>query len=280
MPVQTVQTPAASKPGARFRRRIVVATRVIGDPGGGRLEMRAALEDDFHHFAVRLCARHGTLESIESQALRQPYHACQEAGAALQALVGQRLQTVAHGVTRATEPTLQCTHQLELTGFAMASAMRGESGMRYDIEVARRHVDSDGVACTQARLWRDAETDAPAWLDWRVAGSRIISPGPHHGIDLRHGMARWALENLSPELAEATLALRRATVISAGREHDLDLRTHAVPTGHCYVQQPGRAERALRAVGSTWDFTLNPGALCAEEADWLDFRREQPRIRP
>ncbi len=265
-------------PGALFRRRIVVATRVVGDAVDGRLEMRAALEDDFHHFVVRLKALRGTLVAIESQALRQPYHACHEAGAALQALVGQALQTVAHGVTRATEPTLQCTHQLELTGFAMASAMRGETGLRYDIEVARRHVNAAGVACTEARLWRDARPDTTPLLDWRVEGQRITAPADHAGIDLRQGLARWALTSLPTERAEAVLALRRATVISAGREHDLDQRIHAMPSGHCYVQQPGQAERSLRAVGSTWDFTHRPAALCAEEADWLAFRRERPRV--
>jgi len=85
-------------------------------------------------------------------------------------------------------------------------------------------------------------------------------------------MARWALQTLSEEEAEAALILRRCTLISLGRERDLDRQTHAVPSGLCYSQQPERAEQAIRVKGSTWDFGSSQEKLCASDHDWLNSR--------
>ena len=52
-----------------------------------------------------------------------------------------------------------------------------------------------------------------------------------YGINLREGMARWALNALSEEAAEAALLLRRCTLISMGRAYDLDEQIHAVHVG-------------------------------------------------
>jgi hypothetical protein len=82
-------------------------------------------------------------------------------------------------------------------------------------------------------------------------------------------MARWALHNLSNEEAEAALLLRRCTLISLGRAHNLDAQAHAASTGLCYSQQPERAVLASRMIGSTWDFSAAQSALCADDQDWL-----------
>jgi hypothetical protein len=89
---------------------------------------------------------------------------------------------------------------------------------------------------------------------------------------MRQGMARWALGTLPAEEAEAALVLRRCALISLGRLKDIDKEPHAHLTGRCYAQQPHRAPQAIRMVGSTWDFTKKPEALCGDDQAWLaDF---------
>ncbi|MFU7548426.1 hypothetical protein ACM9NK_30875, partial [Pseudomonas paraeruginosa] len=78
-------------------------------------------------------------------------------------------------------------------------------------------------------------------LSWDVHGSTIEGPPPYCGVNLREGMARWALNHLSEEEAEAALLLRRCTLISLGRMNNLDAQIHASSTGRCYSQQPARA---------------------------------------
>ncbi|MNG20436.1 hypothetical protein D3C84_1046890 [compost metagenome] len=109
-------------------------------------------------------------------------------------------------------------------------------------------------------------------LVWDVDGTLIEGPMPYSGINLREGMARWALNTLNEEVAEAALLLRRCTLISMGRAFNLDEEIHAANTGLCYSQQPERAEQALRMKGSTLDFTHEQLKLCAEDQDWLRQR--------
>jgi hypothetical protein len=254
-----------------FRRRILIATRQeedrCGDGSGhGVGYARAALEDDFHHFRVELAYRLDDQGGVVTQAhgagLRIPYTGCAQAGAALSALVGMRLDSVANSVTRATDASLQCTHQLDLAGLALAAAARDIAQRRYDIAVPRRIGNT-----TCGRI----ERDGALVLDWRIEGETIVAPSQHPGASLRDGFARWALTTLPEEEAEAALILRRCLMISRGRERDLDALAHAEPSGRCFAQQPARAVTALRVVGSTWDFTERAGELCAED---LAFLRE------
>jgi hypothetical protein len=73
-------------------------------------------------------------------------------------------------------------------------------------------------------------------------------------------------------MAEAALVLRRCAVISVGKNRPLDAQKHARLSGACYVQQPERAPLALRQVGSTWNFTWQPGQLCRDDLDWIAFK--------
>lgn len=241
-----------------FRRRILIQA----DPASAQPRLRAALEDDFHHFRVELQARDGHIASVRGEALRLPYTLCGEAPRALQALVDAPLSPVAHAVTRVTDPTGQCTHLLELAGLAMAAAANGLASRRYDIEVPMRTAGR-----TQGRLWRDGQL----LLSWDLVGTVIEAPAAYAGIDIYHGMARWALAALPTDEAEAALVLRRAVGISKGRGMPLDEQVHAQPTGHCYSQQPVRAVQALRMRGSTWDFATTPERLCAGDVAWLAF---------
>jgi hypothetical protein len=239
-----------------FRRRV----EIVSHGNGARGEVRAALEDDFHHF--RVCANYydGVLRQIDGEALRFPYTACPQAIDQLDLLLGMPITRIAHSVTRQTDAQHQCTHLLDLAGLAIASAARTTPARRYDIQVPQRIDDH-----TQPTL----QCDGAELLMWCVRGTAIEGPGPFAGINLREGMARWALNHLSEELAEAALLLRRCTLISMGRMYNLDAQEHASSTGRCFSQQPQRAMQALRMKGSTWDFSESQDLLCAADQAWL-----------
>jgi len=92
-----------------FRRRV----DIIAHPGNGTGEVRAALEDDFHHFRVWVCHHQGEVTAIGGEALRYPYSLCPQACDQLQHLVGMKLDRIAHSVTRQTDASHQCTHLLD-----------------------------------------------------------------------------------------------------------------------------------------------------------------------
>jgi hypothetical protein len=239
-----------------FRRRI----ELIGQHGTGHGQVRAALEDDFHHFRVAVDYRDGVVIAVRGETPRHPFSACPGAAPELQKLAGMRLDAIANSVTLHTDATQQCTHMFDLAGLAIAAASRGDTARRFDIEIPR-HVDGR----THALLLRDGVLV----LDWEVEGSAILGPAPYAGIDMRQGMARWALTTLPVEEAEAALVLRRCALISLGRLKDIDKEPHAHLTGRCYAQQPQRAPQAIRIVGSTWDFTEKPETPCRDDQAWL-----------
>ena len=241
-----------------FRRRIIIRSQF----STVQTRVRAALEDDFHHFRVELVSRGGVVSAISATAPRRPYSLCGNAVEKLDLLLGMKLSPIAHEVTRITDPTEQCTHLFELTGLAIAAAARGTAWRQYDIEVPNR-VDQR----TQARLSRDS---VPL-LEWDVLDTVIQGPSPYTGMDLYQGMARWALSTLPLDEAEAALVLRRATGISKGRGMNLDAQVHAHPNGHCFSQQPQRAAQALRMIGSTWNFAGTRERLCLVDQEWLAF---------
>lgn len=240
-----------------FRRRIQLRGRHDGEGG----EVRAALEDDFHHFRVLLRHTHGEVSACHGEAPRHPFSACPGATGALEALIGMPLDKVASAVSRHTDPSQQCTHMFDLAGLAVAAAARGIERRSFEIEVPR-HLSG----YSQARLVRDDGLR----IDWEVREGLILSPAPYSNVDLRRGMARWALETLAADVAEAAIVLRRCALISLGRLKDIDKLPHARPSGHCYAQQPERAGQAIRIVGSTWDFSEHRDDLCCDDRAWLE----------
>lgn len=242
-----------------FRRRILIAT----DPMEAGVRYRAVLEDDFHHFRVELVVRDGLIAALRGEALRHPYSLCPSAAEQLQLLVGTPPATSAHTVMRQVDPSEQCTHMLELSGLAAAAAARFLPQRRYDIEVPLR---------IEGRTHATLDRDGVRLLAWDIQDLDIAGPPPYEGIGLRQGMARWAFTNLTEDIAEAALVLRRCAVISLGKNLPLDAQRHAKSTGACYAQQPGRAPLALRQVGSTWDFTWQPGQPCQNDQAWIAFQ--------
>jgi hypothetical protein len=244
-----------------FRRCIVVTSRYQG-PGG---EVRAAVEDDFHHFRVRLAHDGERVQSVQGSALRHPYSTCPLAAQPLAHLEGMILDPIAHSVVREVDPRQQCTHMLDLAGLSMATAARRVTSCRYDIAVPRR---------VQGRTHATLSVDGTALLAWDIQDTTILGPAPFSSISLREGMASWALSALDAQTAEAALVLRRCALISLGRTKNLDAQVHAEPTGRCFAQQPQRASAGARMVGSMLDFTDMPEALCRADAAWLAFHAD------
>jgi hypothetical protein len=244
-----------------FRRRIGICSTHLGVRG----EVRAAVEDDFHHFRVRVLHVHGRVQRADGWAVRHAYSTCPLAAAQLSQLEGMLLGPVAHSVTRAVDAREQCTHLLDLAGLAIAVAARSITHRWYEVRVPRR---------VAGRTLATLDQDGVRTLAWNLLDTTIEGPAPYAGVSLREGMAAWALGQLDVETAEAALILRRCALISLGRTKDLDAQVHAEPTGRCFVQQPERATQGLRMVGSMLDFTAAAEELCASDRNWLALRDE------
>ena len=240
-----------------FRRKIEIVNHAEGNRGC----VRVALEDDYHHFRVQVEYADNQVTHATGDSFRAPYTLCGSAAVVLQQLQGMPLSGNPVAVTRYGDQRQQCTHMLDEAGLAIAAAAAGREHRLYEIEVPR-HVN--GI--THPRLWRDGEP----LLEWTVKDNVIESPAPYSGLPLGSGMSRWVLSNLETDLAEAALVLRRCAIIAQGRLRNLDLETHARSTGHCYAQQPHRAQKALRVKGSTLDFSNDRDHLIASDRYWLD----------
>jgi hypothetical protein len=228
---------------------------------GAHTIVRAALEDDFHHFRVALDCEAGRVKQLAGDAPRHPYTLCKLATGELTQLIGMPLSSTPQATTRFTSASEQCTHLFDLAGLAIAAAARGTVHRQYDILVPQR----EEFGRTQPRLWCDGVLK----LAWEVNGDVIEGPSPYTLIPLRAGMARWALTTLPEEEAEFALVLRRCTAIAVGRIRDLDAQVHARPSGSCYAQQPQRAQQALRVRRSTLDFSASADPLCEDDLAWL-----------
>src|ERR1700723_2212267 len=117
-----------------FRRRVGIAS--TGDRERG--EVRASLEDDFHHFRVRLVHAARRIQAIEGFAVRHPYTTCPLAACQLSRLHNDELTGLAHSVMRMSDPSQQCTHLMELLCLAIAPVARSIAQRWFDIEVPRR----------------------------------------------------------------------------------------------------------------------------------------------
>jgi len=226
-------------------------------------EARAVVEDDFHHFRVTIGHTGGVVTRAEAEAFRFPFSLCPAAGERLGEIVGMTVTPLMADVFRRTDARMQCTHQFDLAAVAVAAAARG-TPRRYDIEVPDP-VDGSTVATL--------DRDGTRIMDWRVESYAIAAPARFGGISLGAGFTEWVTANLDVEQAEAALVLRRGVFISRGRAilEALDRAPHAMTTGGCWVQQPGRSRTAMREVGSARDFTGGAHALTAADDAWLAF---------
>jgi hypothetical protein len=238
-----------------YRRRIRVTT---GDGESG-----AEMEDDFHHFAVRLVHDGSRVTGIDGWAIRAPWTTCVEAIDLLRRLDSLALGTPATEVNRLGGPTTGCTHLVDLAVLAFEAAGRWQAvggspvpSVEYDIAVTE---PVDGPHLATLAL------DGQPLLRWELDGDRVLSPPPYRGLSLLEpGFGRWAAGTLTPGAIEPATVLRRACQISRGRQRNLDDYATAAdlpPRSLCYSQQPSMASVAVRIRGASRDFSSRPGDL-------------------
>lgn len=233
------------------------------DLAGREGEVRAVVEDNFHHFRVTLFHDGKTVSDIVGQALRNPWTRCPLAANRLPLLVGMALSTRPTAVMEQADPRLQCTHMFDLAGLALAAAARGTTRRIYEIAVP----DHAGPVA-EASLWRDGALI----LRWILDRTTITAPPPYTQMSLRKGFVDWVYARLDAEDAEAAIVLRRGVFVSGeGSRVDLDRFTRPIATGGCLVTQPEQAAQARRNVGASRDFSERAEALTLDDRQWLAF---------
>lgn len=205
--------------------------RVVLFPQAGWIG--GAIEDDFHHFLIRLDHDGTRVTGAQGRALRHPWSACGLApGHLARELVGARLADVA-----ARDPFQHCTHTFDLAVLCAADALDDAPSV-LDMKVADR---VDGR--TTATLERNGEE----CLRWLLEGTAIAGPAPFAGRETKK-LSQWKSE-FSPEVAEWCAMLRRACYVSGGRQHHRPLgpfATHS-PLARlkpCFNYQPGNVEQS------------------------------------
>jgi hypothetical protein len=227
--------------------------------------VEAGLEDDFHHFTVRLVHDGALVTSVEARAHRWPWTTCPDAAGPLHALEGMELSPRCLAVGAVADAKQNCTHMFDLAGLAVAHAARaGPVGTRrqYDVEIpaAAQEGTPTHVLCRR---------DGALVHDWTLEGRRCVRPEPFASAPWRGGFLRWADETFEPDDAESAIVLRRACDIGMGRGMDLDAVDRAqemepMMAGVCYTMQPAQIRVALRHKGTIRDFDTAEDRLLAD----------------
>lgn len=254
-PAPTARGETTRHPFGSYHRRIRLvrtdATTVVG-----------GLEDDFHYFLVTVEHDATQVTAISARAIRWPWTTCPEAGAQLDALVGMELSPRCLAVGAVTNPRLQCTHQFDLAGLAIAHAARATVARQYDTEVP---YGAQSGGPRQVRLWRDGvET-----LVWTLDGHACVDPEPYASAPWRGGFLKWADTTLTVDDAEAAAVLRRSCDIGLGRGADLEAYPRASQlamgsSGVCFTFQPDVATRSFRQIGTILDWDGHTDEMLAE----------------
>lgn len=228
---------------AGLRRAILI------DPRGDCV--RAFLEDDFHHFEVRLRHRDGIITEVEAATIRHPWTTCAGAGP----MLTDRLT----GVALADAPSFDsqyahCTHLYDLALLAASSAGEGRPAL------FRMFVSDSSAGRRDAILYRDA---APV-IEWLLDREEILPPHAQAGLNLRT-FRSWS-EALPPGERLAGTLLRRAVFISIGRtfDPDVDRDIPTPPPGACYNHQPENFAPDARTIGARRDFSYGRQGPLAE----------------
>jgi hypothetical protein len=238
-----------------FRRRI----RLVGK---GPKEVVGELEDDFHHFRVRLHHDGERVTEAVGESPRAPWVTCIEGNLRIAEIHGMALSPDATAIGKVADARLHCTHTFDLAGMCVAHAWRQVHGgapvRQYDCEVPDRF--GDGRPGVQLRM------DGQPLLAWRMDGTTITAPEPFAGVSLGAGFLRFCRDHLDADRAEAAVALRRAVYISAGRtqQHDWFATAGEVKgalEGTCHTYQPEIVGVSFRRKGTQLDFTDHPDVL-------------------
>ncbi|MDH4169246.1 MAG: DUF2889 domain-containing protein [Acidimicrobiia bacterium] len=239
-----------------FRRRIRLVTESPGLVLG-------AVEDEMHHYRVRLAHDGEVVTGVEGEPVRVPWTTCPDAGARLTELVGVTLTRRPQHVVASLDPRLHCTHWLDLAVLAVIHAATDRHRRQFDIEVPDWFQPPFGASLL---------VDGAPLLRWEVGRDLMLeSPEPFAGRRLIGGFSRWAESTLDDEMVEAAFVLHRGTWLSAARRIDLEAADDAtegqlVPAV-CHSGQPDVMPVALRSRGSLRDYGRSPDPLLTAPGD-------------
>lgn len=224
-----------------FHRRIAV------HPAQGWIG--GALEDDMHHFLLRLDHDGARVTGVAARALRHPWTGCAGApGHIAASLAGKPLAEIA-----AQDPSAFCTHLIDLA--VLLAAHAGDTAPTlFAMTVADRVEGRSTAVLTQ---------DGAERLTWRLEGTVLCPPGAHAGCDLRQ-LSRWK-HDLAPAEAEHATLLRRAVFVSGAR-------AYSPPPGTLTAtDSPGR-------MGVCFNYQLPQAETSTRNPDWHTDFSESERV--
>src|SRR5262249_47540026 len=141
-------------------------------------EVRAELEDDYHHFRCTLTHAAGLITGCEGEAVRHPWTTCPGAMGLLRTLAGTPLDARSTAILGRVRGNEHCTHLVAPAGLAIAPAHAGRATRQYDLTIP----DRVGTR-SEPVLARDGEVV----LRWVVDGSTIVDPPPFAGVAVTGG---------------------------------------------------------------------------------------------
>ncbi len=226
--------------------------RISLHPAPGRIV--GGLEDDMHRFIVRLSHADGIITASEAWAERFPWSTCPGAAPFLvEQLVGRSLTDVA-----ALDPAIHCTHLYELAVLCAAHA-GDEKPTVFDMKVGDRPTSDD-------RAIAILEENGVELLRFPLLGSVIEGDSIWAGRDFRR-LSTWRRE-LSPQMAERAMLLRRATQVSGVRRQPEDFGVRAGERanrmGACFTYQMPRAMDAIHGITRRIDFSTTTAGPLAD----------------
>ena len=193
-----------------------------------------AMEDDMHHFHLRMDHAQGRVTALTGRAVRHPWTGC--AGAPL------HLANDLHGVPLAEvagrDPFQHCTHLYDLA-IVMAAHVGDTAPSSFDMRLGDRPND---------RATATLERNGVERLRWHINGTMIEGPARFAGRDLKR-VSTWKHE-YAPDEAEQATMLRRAIFVSGARKYKLENNRKAVDTplarkGVCFNYQSPQLEESL-----------------------------------
>lgn len=177
--------------------------RIVLHPGDSWIG--GALEDDMHHFRLRMDHAGGVIVSAQGSAVRHPWTGCGGApGHIVSRLTGESLADVAGRDGRE-----HCTHLFDLA-VLMAAHADDSAPCAFDMQVADQ---VDGRATATLALNGDER------LRLLLDGTVIEGPAGWAGLDLKQ-LSQWK-HDLDGETAEQILMLRRAVYVSGARRYTM-----------------------------------------------------------
>lgn len=227
-----------------FWRRIRLYPGPYSSTGAGWIG--GALEDDMHHFRLRLDHDGTRITRAAGAALRHPWSGCSGAPAHLaQRFIGRTLAEVA-----AEDPTQHCTHLFDLA-ILCAAHVNDRRPSCFDMTVADR---------VTGRTTAIIVVDGEEALHLPLEGTIVGGDGIMAGRDLRQ-LSRWKDDYSAREVELVTL-LRRAIFVSGVRGFKMPEDTlHAINSpgrmGVCFNYQLPQAETSTRSPDWHTDFSLS-----------------------